>query len=342
MGVAPQGRGMRCIVTGGAGFLGSHLVEQLMARGHAVAVIDDMFRGRKKNLEGCRGMEDYYLIMGDATDRARFEKAADRLGGVDCIYHLAAINGTKWFNERPDFVIQVNLDTIRTALDFAATRGARFVFTSSPEAFGEQPEMPLSNTSNSLFTPAEDHGRHSYGASKYLCEILVQHAVKEHSLDARIVRPFNAYGPRLPGNAYGQVTGIFLEQCRREVPLTIHGDGLQTRSFTWVEEVVDGIRLAGELDVGLDGSKLAGQSFNLGSTDEVSIAELASLCIEASGSVSAIEFQEVGHPGDSKRRLPDLESAERVLGWTPFQPLAEGLASSWRWLMAEVGPIDRE
>ena len=168
---------MRCIVTGGAGFLGSHLTEQLVAMGHSVAVIDDMFRGSQKNLEGCKGMDDYHLLMGDAADRSYYEKAADKLGGVDCVYHLAAINGTRWFHERPDFVVQVNLDTLRVALDFAITRGSRFVFTSSPEAFGEQPEMPLTNDSDSLFSSASQHGRHSYGASKYLGEILVQHAV---------------------------------------------------------------------------------------------------------------------------------------------------------------------
>ncbi len=326
---------MRCIVTGGAGFLGSHLVEQLVANGHSVAVIDDMFRGKKKNLEGCKGMEGYFLIMGDAADRSNYEKAADKLGGVDCVYHLAAINGTKWFHERPDFVVQVNLDTLRVALDFSITRGARFVFTSSPEAFGEQPNMPLTNSSDSLFSSASEHGRHSYGASKYLGEILVQHAVSNNSLDARIVRPFNAYGPRLPGNAYGQVTGIFLEQCRKEKPITIHGDGMQTRSFTWVEEVVEGIRIAGELSEGLDGSRLAGSAFNLGNPEEVSISDLAKLCIDITGSPSEIHYEEVGHPGDSRRRVPDISEAQQVLGWSPFQSLEDGLKSCWRWLQAE-------
>jgi len=326
---------MRCIVTGGAGFLGSYLTEQLVMMGHSVVVIDDMFRGKKKNLSGCTGMDGYHLVMGDAAERANYERAADKLGGVDCVYHLAAINGTRWFHERPDFVIQVNLDTLRVALDFSITRGARFVFTSSPEAFGEQTEMPLNNDSSSLFTPAMSHGRHSYGASKYLGEIMVQHAVSNSSLDARIVRPFNAYGPRLPGDAYGQVTGIFLEQCHKGKPIMIHGDGSQTRSFTWVEEAVEGIRLAGELEQGLDGSNLAGAAFNLGNTEEVSIADLAKLCLEITGSKSEIQYQEVGHPGDARRRKPDISESESVLGWTPNQNLEQGLRSCWRWLQAE-------
>ena len=326
---------MRCIITGGAGFLGSHLTETLVAMGHSVAVIDDMFRGRKKNVEGCKGMYDFYLLMGDASNRDIYEKAADKLGGVDCVYHLAAINGTRWFHERPDFVVQVNLDTLRTALDFAAVRGARFVFTSSPEAFGEQPEMPLGNDTNSVFTPTHEHGRHSYGASKYLGEILVQHAVKNQALDARIVRPFNGYGPRLPGDAYGQVTGIFLEQCMKGLPITIHGDGQQTRSFTWVEDIVEGIRLAGELDTGIDGSKLAGCAFNLGREEEVSIAELARICLEITGSENVLQYEEKGHPGDSMRRVPDTRTAKEALGWSSTVSLREGLESCWRWLKAE-------
>jgi nucleoside-diphosphate-sugar epimerase len=186
-----------------------------------------------------------------------------------------------------------------------------------------------------LFSSASEHGRHSYGASKYLGEVLVQHAVSNNSLDARIVRPFNAYGPRLPGNAYGQVTGIFLDQCRRGVPITIHGDGSQTRSFTWVEEAVEGIRIAGELDQGLDGSRLTGAAFNLGNPEEVTIAELANLCLEITGSSSEIHFQEVGHPGDSRRRVPDISQTQSALGWSPFQSLEEGLRSCWRWLQAE-------
>ena len=113
------------------------------------------------------------------------------------------------------------------------------------------------------------------------------------------------------------------------------GDGSQTRSFTWVEEAVEGIRLAGELDVGIDGSNLSGAAFNLGNTEEVSIADLANLCLDITGSDSEIDHQEVGHPGDSRRRKPDISESERVLGWTPNQSLEHGLRSCWRWLQAE-------
>ena len=164
-------------LTGGAGFLGGYLTEQLVMMGHSVVVIDDMFRGKKKNLQGCTGMDGYHLVMGDAANRANYEGCTDKLG-VDCVYHLAAING-RWFHERPDFVVQVNLDTLRTALDFHNHSWGPICIHIFTEAFGEQPEMPLTNDSNSLFSSLK-HGRHSYGASKYLGEILVQHAVSNN------------------------------------------------------------------------------------------------------------------------------------------------------------------
>ena len=326
--------GMRVIVTGAAGFLGSHLCESLVSHGHEVAAIDDMFRGKKKNLDACKGLPDFHFVSGDCANMDVLVKARDKLAGVDVIYHLAAINGTRLFHERPDLVIRVNIATTQTVIAFCANEGCRLVFTSSPEAFGEIENMPLAVDSDSLFTPASSHFRHSYGGSKYLCEILVNHGVKEKSIDARIVRPFNGYGPRLRGDAYGQVVSIFLAQCYDDGPVTIHGNGSQTRSFTWVEDIITGIRLCGELDSGLDGSKLAGRSFNIGNPEEISIADLATACIGVSG--KGIEMvNEEGHPGDSARRIPDISDAENMLGWAPTVSLQDGLQRCWAWLVAE-------
>jgi len=324
---------MRCIVTGGAGFLGSHLCESLLSRGHEVCAVDSMFRGKKVNLEGCKGMPDYHLVMGDCAKIELLEKAEEKLHGVDCIFHLAAINGTRYFNERPDLVIKVNIDTLRTVTKFATNLGSRLVFTSSPEVFGEQTEMPLTETIPGLFPSPHHHLRHSYGASKYLGEVLLQFAVRERSLDARIVRPFNGYGPRLKGDEYGQVAAIFLERCLRDEPIVVHGDGTQTRSMTWVSDLVDGIVAAGELDEGLDGSSLQGASFNLGSTEEVSMNELAELCLRISGSEAGMDH-EPGHPGDSARRVPDVSAANSALGWSATVTLEDGISRCWSWLVA--------
>ena len=322
---------MRVMVTGGAGFLGSHVCEALLARGHRVCSLDDFFRGKRVNLDGCHGMPDFFATRGDCTELKVLEAAEQQLGGVDVILHLAAINGTRWFHERPDLVIRVNIDGTRAVTDFAANRGARLVFTSSPEAFGEQPQMPLQEDSDSVFPSAGQHQRHSYGASKYLGEIMIQYAIRDQGLDARIVRPFNAYGPRLPGDDYGQVVSIFLTQCLKQRPITLHGDGSQTRSFTYVEDVIEALIAVSELDEGLDGSKLSGASFNIGSDEEITIRNLAELVLEVTDSSTEI-VSEGNHPGDSLRRTADVSAAESALGWKPMIDLRSGLERTWGWL----------
>lgn len=322
---------MRCIVTGGGGFLGSHLSEALLTRGHSVAVVDDLFRGRKANMEDFKGMPDFTFVLGDCSKVELLEKAAEKLNGVDVIFHLAAINGTKYFHERPDLVIDVNLKTTQTVLKFATDLGARLVFTSSPEAFGLQSEMPIGTDTPSHFSSTHDHFRHSYGASKYLGEILIQYAVSERGLDGRIIRPFNGYGPRLKGDGYGQVTSIFLHQCKKEEDITLHGDGSQTRSFTWHGDLIDGMISLGELDEGLDGTTLKGASFNIGSTTEITICRIAELAKEISGADVEI-VSTPGHPGDSDRRVPDISAAQSALGWNPTIDVEEGMRRCWDWI----------
>lgn len=325
---------MRCLVTGGGGFLGSHLAEALLTRGHTVAVVDDLFRGRKANMVDFKAMPDFTFVLGDCANVEKLEKAEEKMNGVDIVFHLAAINGTRYFHERPDLVIDVNIKTTETVVKFASDRGARLVFTSSPEAFGLQDEMPLGENLDAIFPSPHDHFRHSYGASKYLGEIIVQYAVKERGLDGRIIRPFNGYGPRLVGNEHGQVTAIFLHQCQRGENITLHGDGSQTRCFTWYNDLIDGIISLGELDEGLDGSNLQGASFNIGSTDEVSIHRIAELAREVTGADVEIVMTE-GHPGDSTRRIPDISAAQEALGWTSTVDISEGMLRCWEWLQAE-------
>ncbi len=328
---------MRAVVTGGAGFLGSHLCESLLLDFNEICVIDDMFRGKQKNLENCKASAaemgiPFHIVMKDASNPESFEIALRRLGGsVDVVYHLAAINGTRWFHERPDLVVRINHDTLENALNFATSQGARFIFTSSPEAWGDQTTMPLGEHSESIFSPSRIHQRHSYGASKYIGELLVQHAIRTHSIDARIVRPFNSYGPRLPGDSHGQVVSMLLEKCLCDEPMEIHGNGTQTRCFTWVEDVVRGIKLVGELDIGIDGTELTGRAFNLGSIIETSILELVEMCIEVSGSTT-LPIETLAHPGDTSRRLPDISESQRALGWNAEVPLIEGIERTWAWM----------
>lgn len=320
---------MRCLITGGAGFLGSHLAEALLVHGHEVVVVDDLFRGRKKNLDDCKGSPGYFFVKGDACNLMDLEKAVETIGGIDVIFHLAAINGTRWFHERADSVVEVNINATISALRLAESHAARLVFASSPEAFGEVEDQPMGIGGDSTFDNPSLHQRHSYGASKYLGEILVQHAVRSKDIDCRIVRPFNAYGPRCPGNDYGQVVSILLERTKVNRPLTIHGDGSQTRSFSWVGDIVEGIMLAGITDNSLvDGESLSGYSWNMGWPEETTINELAQMVREVTGEDTGTVMTK-GYPGDSQRRIPDISDAEEELGWRPMTNLRDGLERTW-------------
>ena len=314
---------MRILVTGGAGFLGSSLVESLVNLGHDVIVIDNCWRGSKENL---RMVEDNItFIKGDACVSTTYEMIANP-SSVDIVYHLAAINGTKWFHEEPRMVMDVNLNSTLRSLEFAEEYNCRYVFTSSPEAYGESEIMPLGGDEASVFPVAHEHQRHAYGASKYLGELAVQHAVRQ-GLDARIVRPFNGYGPRLLGNEYGQVVAMMLQRAVYQGEIIVHGDGLQTRSLTYIDDLVRGIEAAGLVE------GLEGMSLNLGSKEECTMLDLAQRVAELVGNETGHTVRiryEQGHPGDSKRRLPNLEQTKKHLDWQAQTTLEDGLGQTLR------------
>ena len=295
---------MRILVTGGAGFIGSHLVDALVARKDEVTVIDNLSRGEVQNLPSSAN-----FIEGDVRDSAFFQKICGEFK-PDVIHHLAAVNGTKRFHEEASLVVDVNVNGTINAIDSAKNCGAKLIFYSSPEAFGEVEKMPISNASESVFTPAHLHQRHSYGSSKYIGEILCQYAVRAGQ-DICIVRPFNAYGPRLRGDANGQVVSMMLQSN----PIIIHGDGSQTRSFTWIGDVVEAL-----LKIN-DATKLSGSSFNLGSEEEISIQNLADLISKKTG--SKIEYGDKNH-GDSLRRKPDV-SMNKAIDWSAKTSIEDGL-----------------
>ena len=318
----------RVVVTGGAGFIGVSLVERLLDEGHRVVAIDNLFRGRKAHLEHLVANEHFTFIEGDVTSPADLQACYEVLGGVDLVHHLAAINGTKWFHEEARQVIDVNINGTLCALAKAEDWGARFVLASSPEAFGDEASMPLFETTSSVFPSASAHQRFSYGASKYLDEVAVHHAVRS-GLDARIVRPFNAYGHRMVGDAYGQVVGMMFSAVQQQQPMLVHGTGEQTRCFTHISDIVEGFYLAGRMDKGLDGTDLSGAEFNLGSEEEFSVLSLANAINDTVGSQAVDIVLGGGYPGDSQRRVPDCKSASARLGWSSRLTLSEGLALMW-------------
>jgi len=314
---------MRVLVTGGAGFLGSSLVESLVKQGHDVVVIDNCWRGSKENL---RMVEDNItFIEGDACVFTSYAMITNP-SAIDIVYHLAAINGTKWFHEEARMVMDVNLNSTLRSLEFAEEYNCRYVFASSPEAFGESEIMPLGGGEASVFPVAHEHQRHAYGASKYLGELAVQHAVRQ-GLDARIVRPFNGYGPRLLGDEYGQVVAMMLQRAVHQGEIIVHGDGSQTRSLTYIDDLVRGIEATGMTE------GLGGMCLNLGSEEECTMLDLAQriakLVGNETGRIIHIRYEQ-GHPGDSKRRVPNLEQAKRHLNWQAHTTLDDGLAQTLR------------
>lgn len=325
----------RVVVTGGAGFLGAALVKRLLSEGHRVVVLDNFWRGKLENLADHEDDSALVVIEGDVRVGEDLDRCAAALGGVDLIHHMAAVNGTRWFHEAPLKVIDVNINGTLAVLRKAEEWGARTVLASSPEAYGENETMPLGAEDVSHFPSAARHQRFSYGASKYLDEVAFHHAVG-HGLDGRIVRPFNAYGADMLGDEYGQVVGMFFHAVKQQKTMQIHGDGSQTRSMTYIDDVVEGFYLAGELDVGVDGSVLAGASFNIGATEEVSMRALAEAVNQTVGTMAVDMALGGGYPGDSQRRLPDITAATKALGWTPKVSLEQGLALTWKNL--QTGP----
>ena len=319
---------LRILVTGGAGFLGSSLCQSLVEQGHLVVALDSLFRGSEDNLVDISYSENFQFIHGDVRDLEILDSAVESLGGLDLVYHLAAVNGTKWFHEAAHSVIDVNINGTLRTLELAMANEARYVFASSPEAFGETEKQPISDGNLMQFTNPAEHQRHSYGGSKYLGEVACQHAARE-GLDVRIVRPFNAYGPRLLGDQYGQVVSIFFNKILNNESIIIHGDGSQTRSFTWIDDVTEGFVKTGLLDQGIDGSNLSGLAFNIGSTEEVSISSLAKRIVEVSGKKEIEQKNETGYYGDSKRRLPDVDKSQLLLGWSCNVNLNDGLKRMW-------------
>ena len=315
------------LVTGGTGFLGSHLVDRLLAEGRQVVVLDN---GSRSSFDRCP--EGVHLVQGDVRDPEAWMEVERAIGPCSLIHHLGVINGTARFDREAEAVVDVAVNGAMHAIAAAERWSARLVLASSPEAFGDNPEA-MQGDRRSVFSPPSEHLRHSYGASKYIAEVLGLAAV-QRGLDVRIARPCNAYGPRASGGENGQVVAMMFERAAQGRPLLVHGDGKQTRCFTWVGDVVDGLERLGRLDEAVDGSgSLTGAGFNFGSDAEVSIAELAERIADLTG--AAVEHVPRGHPGDVRRRRPSAQEACDRLGWSVSTELTEGLARTWAAVQAE-------
>ncbi|CAA2967548.1 UDP-glucuronic acid decarboxylase 1-like [Olea europaea var. sylvestris] len=295
----------RIVVTGGAGFVGSHLVDKLIARGDDVIVIDNFFTGRKENIVHLFGNPRFELIRHDVVEPILLE--------VDQIYHLACPASPVHYKYNPVKTIKTNVMGTLNMLGLAKRIGARFLLTSTSEVYGDPLEHPQKETYWGHVNPIGV--RSCYDEGKRTAETLTMDYHRGDGVEVRIARIFNTYGPRMCLDD-GRVVSNFVSQAIRKQPMTVYGDGKQTRSFQYVSDLVDGL-------VALMESEHIGP-FNLGNPGEFTMLELAEVVKETIDSSATIEFKE-NTADDPHKRKPDITKAKDLLNWEPKISLREGL-----------------
>jgi len=311
------------LVTGGAGFIGSHLVASLVPDGHRVTVLDNLSTGNLSNLTPVSS--EITFVEGDILNADLVESEVRR---ADLVYHLAAAVGVGNIMANPLESIITNTTGTEHVLRSCHRHSTRVLLASTSEIYGKTPKLPMAEDDDRILGSTAI-SRWSYSTSKALDEHLA-FAFATEGLQVSIVRYFNSYGPHLDEKGYGSVIANFIRQARDGDPLTVHGDGLQTRCFTFVADTVRGTILAGTKDEAL------GSVFNIGSNFEISIADLARLIVDKTKSSSPITNvsyeQRYGTSfEDTRRRVPSLDRARQVLGYTPTIDLAEGLDRTLAW-----------
>jgi UDP-glucose 4-epimerase len=302
---------MRVLVTGGAGFIGSHLCERLLARGAFVRVLDDLSTGKPENLERCRSHAGFEFREGSILDEGSVRAAAR---GVEGIFHLAALVGVQLVLERPSATIETNALGTRHVLDAAEAAGARVFLASSSEVYGRSARLPLRDD-DPLLLGATREARWSYACSKALGEWLALARARERRLSVTIARFFNVVGPRQSG-AHGMVLPRFVAAAVAGRPIPVHGDGSQTRCFLHVQDALEAVLAL------WDEPRAHSQVFNVGSERETPILALAELVRAAAGGRSPIErrpYRDVygNELQDLPRRLPDTSRLRALTGWRP-------------------------
>ncbi|XP_004290795.1 PREDICTED: UDP-glucuronic acid decarboxylase 2 [Fragaria vesca subsp. vesca] len=298
-------KGLRIVVTGGAGFVGSHLVDRLMERGDSVIVVDNFFTGRKENVQHHFGNPRFELIRHDVVEPLLLE--------VDQIYHLACPASPVHYKFNPVKTIKTNVVGTLNMLGLAKRVGARFLLTSTSEVYGDPLQHPQVETYWGNVNPIGV--RSCYDEGKRTAETLTMDYHRGAGVEVRIARIFNTYGPRMCIDD-GRVVSNFVAQALRKEPMTVYGDGKQTRSFQYVSDLVDGLmRLMEGEHVG---------PFNLGNPGEFTMLELAKVVQETIDKDAKIEFRP-NTEDDPHKRKPDITKAKDLLGWQPKVSLRKGL-----------------
>jgi UDP-glucose 4-epimerase len=324
---------MKVLITGGAGFLGSHLADALLTRGDEVCVLDP---APADNLRHHRGHPRLHYVRSSVLHTRRLEAW---LAPCDLIYHFAAVVGVAHYVGDPYRVLHVNINGTQAVLRLAWKYGKKVVFSSTSEVYGRSPQLPFEEDGARLLGSTRI-ARWCYATAKQAGEHFC-FAFHRRGLPVVVLRYFNVYGPRMDQRERGRVIPIFLGQLRRGEPLTVIGDGRQTRCFTYVADAIRATLAAGGREAAV------GEVVNIGSAEEVSIQELAALLIQLAGGRARLQFvpaAAVYGPGyeDIPRRVPSLVKMEQLLGVVPEVPLAEGLRRTLAWFQQAARAADGE
>jgi dTDP-glucose 4,6-dehydratase len=305
---------MRILITGGAGFIGSHLCDRLLADGHSVIAMDNLITGSTRNLQHLAGRDDFTFIKHNVSNYIFLD------GPVDAVLHFASPaspsqTAATSYLQLPIPTLKVGALGTHNALGVAKAKGARFLLASTSEIYGDPLEHPQSESYWGHVDPVGP--RSVYDEAKRFAEAITMAYHRAHGVDTRIVRIFNTYGPRMQLDD-GRVVPNFVGQALRGEPLTVYGDGSQTRSFCFVSDLVNGIVKLLQSDEHLP--------VNLGNPREVTIREFAEVINAITRNPAGLQFIPAGRTqGDPQRRRPDISKAQRVLGWEPVTSLEDGL-----------------
>lgn len=310
---------MRYLITGGAGFVGSHLAEELLRRGNQVVIVDDLSTGAMENIEPLRNQPGFRYVIDTVMNRPLLAELVDQ---CDAIFHLAAAVGVRLIVESPVKTIETNVRATEILLELAAKKRRKVLITSTSEVYGKSQKFPYCEEDDLLIGPP-DKGRWSYACSKGIDEFLALAYWREKKLPTVVVRLFNTIGPRQTGH-YGMVVPNFVRQALAGEAITVFGDGSQSRCFGWVGDVVNAL-------IGLsDHPEAVGRVFNIGSDEEVTILELAQRIKKITGSQSSIRmipYDQAYESGfeDMHRRIPNLDRIRQLIGYKPTKTLDQML-----------------
>jgi dTDP-glucose 4,6-dehydratase len=311
-------------VTGGAGFVGSHLCERLLSEGYRVVCVDDLSTGSEENVVHLGDEPDFEYVEGDVS------AGTDYPGGLDEVYHFASPASPVDFSRIPIHILKVGAMGTHNALELARDRGARFMLASTSEVYGDPLVHPQHEGYWGNVNPVGPRG--VYDEAKRFAEAMTMAYRRHHRVETRIVRIFNTYGPRMRPDD-GRMVPNFIRKALAGEPLTVYGDGGQTRSLQYVDDLIEGVVRLMESD--------ETRPVNIGNPSEYTVREVAEMVIELSESGSELAFGPLPED-DPKQRRPDISRAREALGWEPRTPVREGLGKTLAWFAARPAPAKRD